>query len=380
MSTPARVTPDWPHFIAASIYRGSSFGATHPLAIERVPTVVDLCRAMGWLPRAQYRTSPRAKPKALAAFHTPTYIAALQQAEMTQSVTPEVRARHHIGTVSNPVYPEMFRRPATSAGGSIYGAELIAKGGTVYHPAGGTHHGLADRANGFCFFNDPVLAIMALHRQGLNRVAYVDIDAHHCDGVEAAFGADPRVRLISVHEENRWPRTGALTDRAGGSAWNLPVPRGLNDSEFALILNSVILPVLADFRPDALVVQCGADALAEDPLARLELSNNAHFTAIAHLHKMAPRVLVLGGGGYNPWSVARAWSGVWATLCGHAIPEVLPEAAQTVLGRIQWHKLRGAAPPAHWVTTLRDAPRPGPIRDAVRDRVQVLVQRQSSDA
>jgi len=99
-----------PVFIGSEIYRGSSYGVQHPLAIPRVPTVIDLCRAMGWLPRAQYRTSPRAKPLALQAFHTPAYIAALQRAEAAGAVDPATRDRHQIGTLSNPVFPEMFRR------------------------------------------------------------------------------------------------------------------------------------------------------------------------------------------------------------------------------------------------------------------------------
>ena len=116
-----------PVFIGSEIYRGSSYGTHHPLAIPRVPTVIDLSRALGWLPRAQYRTSPRAKPAALQSFHTPDYIAALQDAERTGAVDPATRARHQIGTLSNPVFPEIFRRPATSAGGSLLAAELIAR-------------------------------------------------------------------------------------------------------------------------------------------------------------------------------------------------------------------------------------------------------------
>ncbi|MGR3699955.1 MAG: acetoin utilization protein AcuC, partial [Roseovarius sp.] len=113
-----------PVFIGSDIYRGSSYGARHPLSIPRVPTVIDLCRALGWLPQSQYRTSPRAKPQALTAWHTPAYIAALQAAETSGQVTPHIRARHQIGTLSNPIFPEMFRRPATAAGGSLLATDL----------------------------------------------------------------------------------------------------------------------------------------------------------------------------------------------------------------------------------------------------------------
>ena len=117
--------------------------------------------------------------------------------------------------------------------------------------------------------------------------------------------------MISMHEDRRWPFSGVLDDDAGGAAWNLPVVRNLNDDEFYAILDQLILPATAAFKPHAIVLQCGADAVAEDPLSRLALSNNAHWRAIANLRDMAPRLLVLGGGGYNPWSVARLWSGVW---------------------------------------------------------------------
>lgn len=361
-----------PLFLGNDIYRGSTYGRRHPLAIPRVPTVTDLSRALGWLPADVYRTSPRIRPSALRAFHTPQYVGALQAAEASQSVSPEVRMRHNIGTLSNPVYPEMFRRPATSAGGALLAADLVATGHVVYHPAGGTHHGFPDRANGFCYFNDPVLAMMALRRLGLRRIAYVDIDAHHCDGVEAAFAGDDDIRLVSVHEENRWPFTGALEDDAGGSAWNLPVPRDFNDTEFALALSEVILPAVDAHCPDVVVLQCGADAVAEDPLSRLTLSNNAHWSAVAALHAIAPRFLVLGGGGYNPWSVGRLWTGVWATLNGFEIPDRLPEPARAVLGSLTWTRAAGRNPPPHWTQTLRDAPNPGPVRDEIRTRVRHL--------
>lgn len=364
-----------PIFIGSNVYRGSSYGALHPLAIPRVPTVVDLCRALGWLPEGAYRDSPRARPAALAAFHTPAYIAALQAAEASQSVPEHIRRRHHIGTLSNPIYPQMFRRPATAAGGSLLAAELIAGGGAVFNPGGGTHHGMPDRANGFCFLNDPVLAIKALQRQGLRRIAYVDIDAHHCDGVEAAFSGAEGLRLISTHEAGRWPFTGALEDRAGGVAVNLPLPRDLNDSEFRLALDRVILPAVADHRTEAIVLQCGADAVLEDPLSRLALSNNSHWQAVAALRPLAPRLLVLGGGGYNPWSVARLWSGVWAVLAGREIPERLPPEAETVLRGLSWRRSAGRAPPETWLTTLRDTPRPGPVRGEVRAAVRHLEQR-----
>ena len=312
------VSLPFPLFIGAQIYRGSSYGALHPLAIPRVPTVIDLCQALDWLPRAQYRTSPCAKPAMLETFHTPQYIAALQAAESAGRVSDLVRDRHQIGTASNPVFAEMFRRPTTAAGGSLLAVELLRNGGIVYNPGGGTHHGMPDRANGFCYLNDPVLAIQALRRQGLERIAYVDIDAHHCDGVEAALAGVDGILLVSTHEERRWPFTGGLHDRAGGVALNIPLPKGTNDSEFMALLEAIILPAVAQHRPQAIVFQCGADAVLEDPLSRLGLSNTTHWQVALALKTMAPRLLVLGGGRVKPldcWALVERCLGHFERVC-----------------------------------------------------------------
>ncbi len=366
-----------PRFIGARIYRGSSYGPGHPLRIPRVSTVMDLADALGWLPPAQYVTSPRAKPAALRLWHTPDYIAAVQRAEAEGAVDAATRARHGLGTVANPVFPEVFRRPATSAGGTMLAAELVRDGGVVHVPAGGTHHAFPDHAGGFCYFNDPVLCLLALRGQGLRRIAYLDIDAHHADGVCHAFEGDPDALLISVHEERRWPFTGALAEDGGGLHFNLPVPRGMNDTEMRAILDQLILPRLAGFAPEALVVQCGADAVAEDPLSRLMLSNNAHRAVIAAVRGLVPRLVVLGGGGYNPWSVARLWTGVWAALNDHPIPDRLPLRAEAVMRAVAWPGAPrvGRNPPGHWFTTLADAPREGPVRAELRDRLAVLARR-----
>lgn len=360
-------------FIGSEIYRGSSYGAWHPLRVPRVSTVMDLARALGWLPPDVYLRSPRARPAALHGFHTPEYVAALIAAEATQRVGPEIRDRHHLGTPANPVFAEMFRRPATGAGGALLAGELLRQGGRLHLPGGGTHHGLPDRANGFCYLNDPVLAIGSLRAHGARRIAYVDIDAHHCDGVEAGFAHDPDTLIVSTHEENRWPRTGAVEDEGAGQVFNLPLPSGAGDDVLALARDRVILPAVAMFRPDAIVLQCGADALLEDPQSRLAMSGHAHLGVLRALLPLAPRFLLLGGGGYNPWSVGRLWTAAWAVLSGREIPDHLPVSAQAVLRGLEWHKQRRAvSPPESWLTTLLDPPRSGEIPDVFRDRVATL--------
>ena len=366
-----------PIFVGSEIYRGSSYGAHHPLRVPRVSTVMDLGRALGLLPAQHYRTSPRAKPAALQLWHDPEYIAALQAAEAEGAVSPEVTARHGLGTLSNPVFAEMFRRPATGAGGVMWAAEALAAApsGAVHVPGGGTHHGLRDRANGFCYLNDPVLGILTARRAGLARVAYIDIDAHHADGVEAGLAGDPSVLLISVHEENRWPFSGLLTDDGGGNVFNLPVPRGFNDSEMRAVLEGLILPRVAAFKPDLIVLQAGADALLEDPLSRLALSNNAHRAVLAALRPLSRRFLLLGGGGYNPWTVARLWTLLWADLSGSEVPDVLPSPACAVLASLGWQGGKRPPPARELITQLHDAPREGPVRPEIWDRLALWAAR-----
>ena len=321
---------------------------------------------MGWLPDDVFRTAPMAAPQDVLRFHHADYLDALRRAEQTQTVPDQDRERFRIGAEGNPVYPEIYRRPMTSAGGVMMACRLTMDGGIVHCPGGGTHHGRPARASGFCYLNDPVLGILTWLDAGLDRIVYLDIDAHHGDGVQDAFHDDPRVLTISVHEDGRWPFTGRADDRAGGQARNLPVPRGFNDSEMRHLLRHAILPLIQQRRPQAIFLQCGADALEEDPLARLSLSNNAHFEVAAAVSGLAPRLVVTGGGGYNPYTVGRCWAGVWATLNAIPIPDCTTPQAEAVLRGLTYNRAAGRNPPPHWFTTIRDTPRDGPVRDEIK--------------
>jgi acetoin utilization protein AcuC len=364
-------------FLGNEIYRHSSLGGKHPLSIPRVSTVMDMVQALGWLEDGQYRESRPATPIQLARFHREDYIAAVQAAERTLTVSPEDSERYNLGRGGNPVYATMFRRPATGVGASLIAAQHLLQngGGIVYSPGGGTHHGRPAQASGFCYFNDPVLAILAMLDAGLSRVAYVDLDVHHGDGVADAFAADPRVLVVSVHEAGRWPHSGQLDEEGAGNLFNLPVAPGMVDDEMRALVEEAIGPLVEGFRPDALVIQCGADALADDPLGKQTLSNGALWHAVAALKPLAPRLLVLGGGGYNPWSVARCWTGIWAELNGLEKPDRLPPAAENLLRDLNWNRSAGRHPPDHWFVTLADVPRHGPVRDAVRGLVRRVKER-----
>jgi acetoin utilization protein AcuC len=147
----------------------------------------------------------------------------------------------------------------------------------------------------------------------------------------------------------------------------LPLPQGCNDSEFRWLMRHAVVPLIESRQPQAIMLQAGADGLEEDPLSKLSLSNNAHLEVAATVKRLASRVVVLGGGGYNPWTVGRCWAGIWGTLNDQAIPDGLPPQAEQVLRSLSYHRAAGRNPPHHWFTTLRDAPREGPVRPVVRE-------------
>ena len=176
-----------PIFVGSDIYRKPAFGSNHPLNIVRHAAINDLLRILGWLDETSFRESQPATIDQLLEFHDRAYVRALQYANATGRVEPEVRERYHLGTYENPFFTGLFERASMTVGGSILSAELASRGHVVFHPSGGTHHGRADRASGFCYFNDPVFAIMTLLKAGSRSVLYIDLDAHHGDGVEDAF-------------------------------------------------------------------------------------------------------------------------------------------------------------------------------------------------
>jgi len=360
-------------FVGSAIFRQEAFGRHHPLSIPRQSGVLDLCATLGWLNPSSYHECPVAEDRQLARFHDADYIRALHAAVAEGAVSIEARERYNIGTMENPLYPGLFQRAASTVGGSILAAQLALDGHLAFHPAGGTHHGRPGRASGFCYFNDPAFAILTLLDAPLERVMYVDLDAHHGDGVQDAFAADGRVFTVSIHERDRWPHSGPVEDRGGGRSRNLPVPAGFNDSELEYLLNEAVATLLLNFQPEALVITCGADALHGDPLSGMELSNVALWRAVEDLVSLCPRAVVLGGGGYNPWTVVRCWSGLWGRLAGHGIPEELPPGARDVLAGFECALLDEDEVEPAWLTTLADEPMDGPVRDEVRRLAQMAM-------
>ncbi|XVQ10365.1 acetoin utilization protein AcuC [Spirillospora sp. CA-255316] len=312
------------------------FGAGHPLNPVRVELTMALAREIGLLDETNVQVAgfEAADDKLLGLVHRDAYIAAVKHAGSTGLPEP----RYGLGNTDNPVFLGMHEASALVAGASVAAARAVWTGEAEHaaNVSGGLHHALAEAASGFCVYNDPAIAIAWLLDNGAERVAYVDVDVHHGDGVQAAFYDDPRVMTISLHETPRtlFPGTGFPNESGGpgaeGTSVNVALPPGTGDALWLRAFDAVVPPLLEAFRPDVLVTQHGCDSHALDPLAHLILSVDGQRTAYAWLHRLAHRVaggrwLVTGGGGYELVQVVpRAWTHLLAEAAGRPIE---PETA-----------------------------------------------------
>ena len=322
-------------------WRRFDYGPEHPLRMERLGLTWSLMEAYGLtsLPRSRVVTPAPAEIDEIAAFHTPDYIEILRAVDAGDWV-PHA-ARYGLGPGDNPIFPGLWDLARVCAGGSLMAAALVAEGEAdrAFHFAGGLHHAMPDRASGFCYVNDPVLAIMALRRRGW-RVAYVDIDAHHGDGVQFAFYDDPNVLTISTHErgDRLFPGTGFVDELGRGEgvgySVNLPLQPFTDDAVYAPAFEAVVPKLLTAFAPDALVLQLGIDSHRTDPLTHLAFTVQGFEAAVRRLLGLAPRVVALGGGGYDLPNVARAWTAAWAAMNDVALDPALPRQAHAELQRL----------------------------------------------
>ena len=328
------------------------------------PTL-DLIRSLDWFDEVQYVESSKTTPRRLGIFHDPGYVDVALDAEAKQMVSPDISQKYGIGSGDNPIFPGVIERASVACGAAIKSANLLVDSGVVHSPLGGAHHAQPARASGFGYFNDIVIGMFTMMSNGLNRIAYIDLDAHHGDAVEAAFAFNPKVLTLSIHQENCWPYSGTESDPSYG-VFNIPVPIGFNDSEMSFLMSEIILPIVERFEAEAIVIQAGADSLADDLMMELGLSNLAYFQAIEALRHHAPRIWVTGGGGYNPWAVVRCWAGIWCVLNGRHPADVRHIAVEQELIEMICRSQPVSGPPDNWLATLADDGRPGEIRDAVK--------------
>lgn len=337
----------------------------HPMTPIRLDLTMRLARCLGVLDRLDLHAPVAATELDLLAAHTADYLAAVR----TASNDPGYLG-HGLGSADNPVFEGMYDAAALIAGGSVLAARLVWQGQAEHavNIAGGLHHAMRDSAAGFCVLNDVVLAIRELLAAGAQRVAYVDVDVHHGDGVQAAFYDDPRVLTISLHQDPRtlYPGTGLPdevgTGAAAGTSLNLALPPGTADDGWLRGFNAVVPGAVTAYRPDVLVTQCGCDTHHEDPLADLALTVDGQRAAYAALHRLAHvaangRWVALGGGGYGVLRcVPRAWTHLLAEATGRPVaPEV--EIPQAWSDELRKQGVTAALP--RWMGEGRDpAPQP----------------------
>jgi acetoin utilization protein AcuC len=319
-------------FVYTDRYFEYDYGWSHPLKIERLKLTFELCKAYDLFNRNStdlIEGFPATEPEILR-FHTPAYVEVLKEANggSLRRLYP-----HGLGPGDNPVFPGLWDWSLLHTGSSLQCARLISEkeARTAFNISGGLHHAMADRASGFCYVNDPVLVICHFLDQG-RRVMYVDIDAHHGDGVQWAFYQDPRVLTVSFHQDGRtlFPGTGSVTEMGKGEGLgfsvNVPMHPGTDDGVFLEGFQAVVPRLIESFRPDVVVTQLGVDAFWNDPLADLELTTNGFCDVISFMAKHAPAWVALGGGGYSVTNVARAWTLTWAVMNGIDLPDELPES------------------------------------------------------
>ena len=313
----------------------------HPLDPVRLELTMALARQLGVLDRhnATLSSPEPAGDALLELVHDREYINAVRAA-----AADPYFSGYGLNTPDNPVFPGIHSASALVVGGTALAAEQVWSGRAQHaiNVAGGLHHAMRDHASGFCIYNDPAVAIARLLDLGAKRVAYVDVDVHHGDGVQAAFWDDPRVLTVSMHQSplSLFPGTGFPDETGGaaapGSAVNIALPPGTGDNGWLRAFHAVVPAVLGSFGPEVLVSQCGCDSHAVDPLAMLELSVDGQRASYAAMHAWAHelcagRWLVTGGGGYGLVQVVpRAWTHLLAEVTGEPLPPetVVPESWQ----------------------------------------------------
>ena len=262
----------------------------------------------------------------LEKFHTAAYLDVLEKASHGEFSQPAA-LRLGLGTSDCPIFPGMYEGSALAAGATVEGARLILSGAAriAFNPSGGLHHAHAAMASGFCYVNDVVLGCMILAEAG-RRVFFLDVDAHHADGVQEAFYDRADVMTVSFHESGwtLFPGTGFEAEigvgPGRGYSVNVPLPPGTYDEAYMRAFAAIVPPLLEAYKPDAIVLEVGADALAGDPLTHLCLTNNVYADMALRLLMCRTPILVTGGGGYHQENTVRAWALTWAALCGDDEP------------------------------------------------------------
>jgi acetoin utilization protein AcuC len=356
-----------PSVIYASAYRKYSFGEEHPFSPVRVEMMLDLLDALGH-PAETLEPEPATREEILDV-HDEAYVRCVE-ALSEGAKAPDERC-FGLDTQDTPAFPGMDEATRWLVGGTLHGARLIAEGreARVLHLGGGLHHARRSFASGFCIYNDLAIAMRFLASRGF-RVAYLDIDVHHGDGVQEILYEDERVLTLSLHESGKYlfPGTGEIRELGSGAArglkLNLPLEPFTEGASYLEVLEQVAPAALRHFGPEVLVVQAGADAHFDDPLADLMLTTRDYETIFRRILEWADtfasgRVLFTLGGGYSFRAAPRVWTLLYLLIHGLPLPEGLPESWTS-----RWKRLFEDAVPAG----LHD---PNPAHAGVQNRYEI---------
>jgi acetoin utilization protein AcuC len=309
------------------------FGPSHPLKPTRLKLTFELMRSLGLLTASNVAVEePRmASREELRLFHSEEYLQLVEQMSRTGSGLLDMG--------DTPAFKGCFDASALAVGASLTAVDLVMsrKSNHAMNIAGGLHHAHPDRASGFCVFNDPAVAIAYLkEKYHVQRILYLDVDAHHGDGVMYGFYDDPALLDIDFHEDGRhlFPGTGFISEigegKGSGFKINIPLPPFMADDGYLKLFGEIVPKAVRKFRPEILLMQCGADSHANDLLAHLRLTSKTYREATRIVddlsHEVADsRLILFGGGGYNPANVARTWTLVAGTSAGYLLPNEIPE-------------------------------------------------------
>ncbi len=319
-------------FIYSEKFDKYTYGETHPLKMIRLKLTYELIKSYDLLksPNISFIESELAKEEDILFFHTKEYIKALKRID--KGDYPTNSSQFGLGYGDNPIVNGIYEGSLLSSGSSIQAARLIVDGKAkiAFNIAGGLHHAMTDRASGFCYINDPVLAIKELLKK-YKKIAYIDIDAHHGDGVQYAFYDTDKVLTISLHETGTFlfPGTGFSeeigTGKGKGFSVNLPFYPGTDDETFVWGFNEIVPALIDAYKPDAIVAQLGVDTMSTDPLTHLELTTNGFCEMVKKIREFNLPLAALGGGGYNVANVARCWTLALGIFAGIELSDTIPE-------------------------------------------------------
>ena len=351
------------HDLALEAY---GFGEGHPFNPLRIRLTLELCEALGLLEGYPFVASELATEGDLTTVHTLTYVRMVQKAGRGEANLWDLMP-FGLSTGDNPTFPGMHDACARVVGAVLQACRLVMRGEATHALciSGGLHHALRSKASGFCVYNDAGVAIARLKEEYPSiRIAYVDTDAHHGDGVQWMFYDDPEVLTVSMHESGRYlfPGTGGIAERGrnGGIGYsiNVPLEPFTSDESWISCFEEVVPEVLRAFEPDLILSQNGCDGHALDPLTHLSATTRLYEYIPRRVHDLAHelcdgRWVATGGGGYDLWRVVpRAWSALWATVSHQELPEKVPE---------NWLAVRGPESPVTLSHLMRDDPADYPL-------------------